>query len=170
MTLRMTAETESMTRRDRILRWARMTVELAVVVVFVFLLYQNVELRRRPTPTTRARLDRFAAGDTMPTFKVVDKAGKLSTLELRPGRTLLLIGDPGCPSCQTHVQALGADAVILSTADFTTTKASSFAAFPGPVYSLAAAPTDVRFRRVPQVVVVESRRIVRTCADPKDCL
>jgi hypothetical protein len=152
-----------------VLRWARATVELAVVVVFLLLLYQNAELKRRAT-TTRARLDRFAAGDTLPTIKVVDKSGKLSTLELRATRTLLLIGDPSCPSCQTHLQALGADAIILSTADLATTRASSFWAFPGAVYSLAAPPSDVRFRRVPQVVVVDSRRIVRTCAEPRDCL
>ena len=167
---RPTSETgASVTRRDRVFRWLRVTVELAVVVVFLLLLYQNMELRRRPT-TTRARPDHFAAGDAFPRLKVFDKTGKPSDLDLSSGRTLVLIGDPSCPSCQKHLQELGANAIILSVADMKSTRASAFAAFPGAVYSPTAPPRDTRFRRVPQVIVVDARKIVRTCADVKDCL
>ena len=160
------------TRRDRLFRWVRITVELSVIVVFVVLLFQNAELRRRPPTTPRPRPDRFAAGESLPPIRVVDKAGKVSTLDLDigEGRKMLLIGDPNCTSCTTHLKELGADAVVLSVADPQTTRESPFAAFPGKLYTLAAPATDVRLRRVPQLVVVDSKRIVRTCADAKDCL
>ena len=151
------------------IRWLRVTVEIIVVVLFVLLLYQNWTLKHPATVPRPGGAERFGAGDIFPKIPVVDRLGRPSTLGFRAGRTLLLIADPGCPACETQLRALAPDAVILSTANFATTRSSPLSSFPGMVYSLAEIPPDVRFRRVPQVVIVEAQRIIRTCADTKSC-
>ena len=147
----------------------RIALEIAVVVVFALLLKQNWELRHRPA--TMAQPTSFEAGQMLPSVKVTAADGKKGVLDPGSGRKLLLIGDPRCPSCETYLEKMPADnTMVLSIANSDTTRSSSFASkYRGPIYSLAEPPRDRRLHRVPQLLLVESRRVVRTCADPGDC-
>ena len=147
-------------------------MEIAAVVVFLFVLRQNFELRRAMRSVATKRPSggtQFAAGDPFPVFNVVDRAGKAMPLALGPERTLLLIADPSCPVCDRYVPFLPADAVVLSVADLASTRSSTLMRFPGRVYAAAERSRERRLGRVPQFLLLESQRVVRTCADPRDC-
>ena len=151
------------------LRKLRIALEIAVLVVFVLLLKQNRELRHltaKPSHSTS-----FEAGQMLPPVKVTAADGRKSVLDPGSGRRLLLIGDPRCPSCETILRKMPVDnAMVLSIANPDTTRSSSFASkYHGPIYSLTEPPHDPRLHRVPQLLLVDSRRVVRTCADPGDC-
>lgn len=164
--------TEAPEKRFLALRLVRGALEIAAVVVFLFVLRQNFELRRDIRSVARRGLSgetRFAAGDPFPVFNVVDRAGKAMPLALGPERTLLLIADPGCSVCDRSIPLLPADAVVLSVTDLASTRSSPLFRFPGRVYAAAEQYRERRLGRVPQFLLVESQRIVRTCADPRDC-
>ena len=151
------------------LKWLRIVLDVAVVVLFAFVLRQNWQLRHLLEKMRSPAL--FEAGQTLPPLKVSAEDGKQSMLDPGPGRRLLLIGDPRCDSCERFLPRMPADnATVLSIANPDTTRSSSFASkFHGPIYSLAEAPQDPRLHRIPQLLLVESRRVIRTCADPGDC-
>lgn len=148
----------------------RIALDVAVIVVFAFLLRQNWQLRHR-TAAPMAPPTLFEAGQTLPSVKVTAADGKTGVLNPGSGRKLLLIGDPHCPSCEAVLQKMPAgDAMVLSIANPDTTRSSSFTSkYHGPIYSLAEPPHDPRLNRVPQLLLVDARRIVRTCTDPRDC-
>jgi len=151
------------------LKTLRIALEITVIVVFVLLLKQNWELRHlaaKPAHSTA-----FEAGQTLPPVKVTAADGKQGVLDPGSGRKLLLIGDPRCPSCETILQKMPADnAMVLSIANPDITRSSSFASkYHGPIYSLAEAPRDPRLHRVPQLLLVDSGRVVKTCTEPADC-
>lgn len=152
------------------LRLARVVLEIAAIVVFIFVLRQNAALRRyvaakRPAAT----VTKFSAADQWPVFNVVNRDGKRLPLKIGAERKLLFIADPGCGTCEEHLPLLPADTVVLSVADYTSTRSSPLFRFPGQLYALAERPRDRRLGRVPQFLVVESQRVVKTCADSRDC-
>jgi len=151
------------------MRALRIALEIAVVVVFAILLKQNWQFRHikanLPRPTS------FEAKETLPSLNVIGADGKKGIFDPGPGRNLLLIGDPRCGSCEHVLQQMPADhSMVLSIANPETTRSSKFASvYHGPIYSLTEPPRDARLHHVPQILLVESQRVVRTCADVRDC-
>lgn len=144
-------------------------MQIAVLVLFALALWHNGQLRRQLGSIRRGNCEQFAAEDTFPPLAVVDGIGREVTLDLVGRRQLLLIAEPGCPACEAHVKRIPEAGTILSVASEAATKASLLADATVRVYALAKPARDVRLRRVPQILLVDSGRIVRTCANARDC-
>jgi hypothetical protein len=160
--------------RTRVLR---PLLEGAVVVMFLLLIGSNFTLRRQvhaaavPTVSQHG----FVPRDVLPPFPVVDTAGKPQTLDLRAGRTIVAIVDPGCGSCRELVASLrgATDVRVLSVATPEETRRLAEQSGLGAVTFTLGTPLPKRLestlRIYPQLFVVDGGKVVRSCATIGEC-
>ena len=153
--------------------WRRvaLVLEIAVVAALLFLVWQNMLLRRKVGLAMRSAAPRFQADDSLPGLQVIDLTGKPQTLRFREGRVVVALVDPGCGSCQAVIRSLRSvpTARIISVVDL----ANSEPLLRGTPNAYVSDPRDPLrryFGKVPQIFVVEQEKVMRTCATARECM
>ena len=153
--------------------WRRvaLVLEVAVVAAFLFLIWQNVQLRRKVQVAMRSAAPRFHAGDSLPALQVIDLTGKPQTLRFQEGRVVVALVDPSCGSCEAVIRTLRSvpTARIISVADLPGTEPL----LRGTANAYVSDPRDPlrrHFGKVPQIFVVEQEKVIRTCATARECV
>ncbi|HYH08940.1 MAG TPA: hypothetical protein VEK11_17945 [Thermoanaerobaculia bacterium] len=147
-------------------------LEIAAVVVFALLVWQNYTLRRQQSRAAAAsKLARgFVPKDVLQTIPVVAPDGSRSTLDLTRARTIIAVVDPRCESCRELIATLrpSPDLAVISVAPPAETRqlASLNARMPGQPLTPAVA---AQFKIYPQLFVVDRGNVVRTCANVEEC-
>jgi hypothetical protein len=171
------ATSESRTQSSRV---AARTLEVALVILFVALAWNNFTLRRelaqvRAGSSVRGAVSSFAPGDALTVVQAVDLAGRPVTLDFRTSRTLVAIVNPGCSSCETAVAALkgATGARVLSVASVAETRPlmerGGIAHF---AYTLpAGTPGELgpKMHHYPQTFIVDHGIVARTCRSVEEC-
>lgn len=114
---------------------------------------------------------RFHAGDSLPALQVIDLTGKPQTLRFQEGRVVVALVDPGCASCEAVIRSLRSvpAARIISVADLTGTE-PILRGTPNAYVSDPRDPLRRHFGKVPQILVVEHEKVMRTCATARECV
>jgi hypothetical protein len=154
----------------------RGALELAVVVVFAFLIWNNYTLRRQQTRAAAAvkSARAFTVHDSIAALPIVEWNGARGTLLLN-GRTIVAVVDPRCDSCRTLLAGIRPDSgvQIVSVAPLAETRAMAQETGLGSVTHALATPEnarlDPRLQIYPQLFVVEQGHVVRTCASIEEC-
>jgi hypothetical protein len=158
-------------------RGLRMLLELAVVVVFLFLIWNNYTLRRRPAagvtpPSSRG----FVPKDFVESIPTIALDGTRGSIDLRQSRAVVALVDPRCESCKEIIATLRPqpDLHVLSVAPMPETRTMATQAGLTAVTRILDEPriperNGVQFHIYPQVFVVDHGKVVRTCATIAEC-
>jgi hypothetical protein len=154
----------------------RGVLELAVVVVFAFLIWNNYTLRRQQTRAAAAvkSARAFTVHDSIAALPIVELNGARGTLPL-DRRTIVAIVDPRCDSCRALLARIRSDSgvQIVSVAPIAETRAMAQESGLNSVTHALATPEtariDPRLQIYPQLFVVEQGHVVRTCASIDEC-
>ena len=153
--------------------WRRvaLVLEIAVVAALLFLVWQNAQLRRKVRLAMRSAAPRFQAGDSLPGLQVIDLTGKPQTLRFQEGRVVVALVDPGCGSCEAVIRDLRSvpTARIISVADLVRTE-PLLRGTPNAYVSDPRDPLRRHFAKLPQILVVENEKVMRTCATARECV
>lgn len=159
-------------------RAMKMTIaaaQIAAIVVFALVVRQNFTYRR----ALNARLassqpSQFIAGERLEQLQLADLSGTALRLDLRRGRTVIAIVDPSCASCEATI-AEGRHTpyvklISVGSAAANTVLAQSAG---GPVYTIANGPAPAavarKLRKFPQILLVDTGVVARTCARLAEC-
>ena len=168
--------TELVTEQPRS-RNLRMVLEVAVVAVFLLLIWNNYTLRRdqarliAATPPVRG----FVPKDVLPAIPTLALDGTRGTLDLGQTRATVAIVDPRCESCKELIATLSPrpDLQVLSVAPLPETRAMATQSGLTAVTRLLGEPlpgsVGSQLRVYPQIFVVDRGRVVRTCATAAEC-
>jgi hypothetical protein len=152
--------------------WRRvaLVLEIAAVAALLFLVWQNAQLRRTAKLAMRSAAPRFHAGDSLPGLQVIDLTGKPQTLRFQEGRVVVALVDPGCGTCQDVIRSLRSvsSARIISVADLAGTE-PLLRGTPNAYVSDPRDPLRGQFGKVPQILLVEQEKVMRTCATAREC-
>lgn len=150
-------------------------MQIAAIAVLALLVWQNYQLRR----LVRARVasaGQFFVGDRVPTIPVHDLAGRQKLIDLRPGRSTVVIVEPTCGSCEKTMQdARNVPSVTLISLAPTepTQAAAEKAGITGNIYTTAGVKLPARIARkaikYPQIILVDRGTVVRVCATVNEC-
>jgi hypothetical protein len=154
----------------------RGVLELAVVVVFALLIWNNYSLRRQQARSAAAvkSARAFAVHDSIDSLPVVEWNGSQRRLQL-DRRTIVAIVDPGCDSCRHLLAELRPEsgAQVFSVASLAATRAMAEArgitAVTHVLGDSGVGPLDPRLHIYPQLFVVDRGKVVRTCASIDEC-
>lgn len=143
--------------------------EVLLILVVVVVLVNNVTLRRQlavreQMPSATA----FRPGERFDPIGVADARGEKSRFPHTKDRRVVAIVDPTCRSCEKNVRTATPGDVILSVAPASLLP-SLQQRTRATVFALADASRDRRFGPVPQVLLIEGDRVLRTCAEVNDC-
>lgn len=146
-------------------------LEVAVVAALLFLAWQNAQLRRKATLLMRSAAPRFQAGDSLPALQVIDLTGKPRTLRFQEGRVVVALVDPGCGSCQEVIRGLRSvpTARIISVVDLPATE-PLLRGTPNAYVGDPRDPLRRQFGKVPQILIVEQEKVMRTCVTARECV
>jgi hypothetical protein len=168
------AVSEATPDRTRILR---LLLEGAVVVVFLFLIWNNASLRRQvhaaAVPTVAQH--GFVPRDFVASIPIVDLNGKAGTLDLKSGRTIVAIVDPRCESCRELVASMrgatGIRVISLAPADESRemADASGLTAWTATLGKPLPRRFESQLQIYPQLFVVDRGNVVRSCAALAEC-
>lgn len=153
----------------------RTVLEVAVVVVFAFLVWNNFALRRQQARSAAAAksVRGFAVREQIGAIPATTLDGRRSDLDLRHTRGVVAIVNPGCESCRELVASVrnAPDVHVLSVASPAETR--TLAKDLGPNARVLAQPVGgalgARLQTYPQVLVIDRGEIVRTCANVAEC-
>jgi hypothetical protein len=152
-------------------------LELAVVAVFVLLLWNNYSLRQQQARSAAARRSSngFVARERIGVIPATTLDGTRRDLDLRNGRALVAIVNPTCDSCRGLAQSVrnAPDVRVLSVAPLDETRAMARELGFDANTSVAASPIpqelQSRLRVYPQILIVDRGEVVRTCARIEEC-
>lgn len=150
-------------------------LEIAVVVVFALLVWNNYTLRRQQARSAAAAKSTrgFAVREQIGAIPAMSLDGRRSDLDLRTGRGIVAIVNPSCDSCRELMAAARnvPDVHVLSAASLADTRA--LAKDLGPNTRVLPQPLGgalgERLRIYPQVFVIDRGEIVRTCSTLAEC-
>lgn len=168
--------TELVTETPRT-RGLRTLLELAVVVVFLLLIWNNYTLRRQPVQGSAGAgpIRGFVPKDFIESIPTVALDGTRGTLDLRQSRNVVAIVDPRCESCKALIATLrpqpGLHVISVAPLAETRTMASAagLAAITRSLGEPLPARTAAQLHNYPQVFVVDRGQVVRTCATIAEC-
>jgi hypothetical protein len=155
----------------------RMLLEIAVVVVFALLIWNNYTLRRQQAaaaagpPPARG----FVPKDFIASVPTIALDGTRGTLDLRQSRSVVALVDPRCESCKELIATLRPqpNLHVLSVAPLAETRTMATQSGLTAVTRILGEPlparTAAQFHIYPQVFVVDRGKIVRTCATLAEC-
>lgn len=154
----------------------RGVLELAVVVVFAFLIWNNYTLRRQHSRAVAAvkSARAFIVHDSISALPIVELNGAPATLPLER-RTIVAIVDPRCDSCRALLARIhpNSGVQVVSVAPMAETRAMAQESGLGSVTHALATPenarADPRLQIYPQLFVVDQGHVVRTCASIDEC-
>ncbi|HET8775752.1 MAG TPA: hypothetical protein VFP80_18285 [Thermoanaerobaculia bacterium] len=153
----------------------RTILEVAVVVVFVFLIWNNFALRRQQSRTAAAAKSSrgFVVRDQIGVIPATMIDGRRNDLDLRNSRGIIAIVNPTCESCRELVASAHNAPDVHVLAYTSPAEAAAQAKNLGPAarylpQNLGGALGD-RLRIYPQVLVIDHGEIVRTCARLEEC-
>jgi hypothetical protein len=159
-------------------RVLRPLLEGAVVVVFMLLVWSNFTLRRQARAAAIPTVSQhgFVPRDALRTIPIVDVNGKPGTLDLQRGRTIVAIVDPRCESCRALVDSMRGSASgirILSMAPLAETREMAQKTGLTPAIAMLGQPIPRRLESqlqiYPQLFIVDSGKVVRSCATLEEC-
>lgn len=152
-------------------RRAALVLEIALAAAVLFLLWQNAQLRRKAMLAGRSAAPRFHAGDPLPELQVIDLTGKPRTLRFQDGRVVVALVDPACGTCADAIRVLRSvpTARIISVVDLPRTE-PLLRGTPNAYVSDPREPLRRHFGKVPQILVVEQEKVMRTCATARECV
>jgi len=158
-------------------RGLRMLLELAVVAVFLFLVWNNYTLRRQHASVAAAPPGArgFVPKDFLESIPTVGLDGARGTLDLRGSRSVVAIVDPRCESCREVIATLRPqpDLHVLSIAPPAETRAMAAETGLTTVTRNIGEPlppnVGAQLHVYPQLFVVDRGMVVRTCATIAEC-
>lgn len=159
-------------------RGLRMFLEVAVVVVFALLIWNNYTLRRQQlhaATAATASVRGFVPKDVIETLPIIALDGKHGTLDLRQSRSVIAVVDPRCESCKALIEKLRPQPGlhVLSVAPLAETRTMAEQSGLAEVTRIVGEPLPARigvqFHVYPQVFVVDRGMVVRTCATVSEC-
>ena len=155
-------------------RGLRMLLEIAVVVVFLLLVWNNYTLRQQQTrgPVGAGPTRGFIPKEVVAPIPTVALDGTRGTLDLRQSRSVVAIVDPRCESCKEIIATLRPqpNLHVLSVAPLEETRAmASQSGLTTITRTLVEPYPSAQFHTYPQVFVVDRGRVVRTCATVNEC-
>ena len=171
----MSAATDAGREQRRPLPLLRTLLEVAVVVVFAFLIWSNFTLRRQQARSAAAAksVRGFAVREQIGAIPALTLDGRRSDLDLRNGRGIVAIVNPSCDSCRELIAAARSapEVHLLSAASLAETRA--LAKDLGPNVRVLVQPLGgalgARLQTYPQLLVIDRGEIVRTCATMSEC-
>jgi hypothetical protein len=167
--------------RNEMARRALITLQVAFVLVFCFLVYSNVTLRRRldlAEGGSHTRPRPFAVSEAIPPVKVQDRDGRAMTFDARKaGNRLLVLVHPNCHYCEAVLKEIAAhpaaDVDVVSLASRAmSSKVTLHVPAPASLYFVERAETSALRPRavVPQLLRIDrSGRVARVCSSYQDC-
>ena len=171
----MSVATDVGREQRRTLPLLRALLEVAVVVVFAFLIWNNFTLRRQQTRAAAAvKSSRgFTVRDQLGALPVVTLDGKKRDLDLRTSRGVVAIVNPTCDSCRELVASTrGMPGVhVLSVASLEETRAQAKTLGPNTLVLAQRMGGELGSRLMiyPQLFVIDRGEVVRTCARIQEC-
>ncbi len=156
-------------------RAALRILELGAIVVFCLLVWKNAELRRQLTSATGGQSRVLTAGQRLDGLQITDLNGQRRDFKPEAERSLVIVVDPGCGSCdrvlaavpptvQPYVLSIGKADATKKMAERYKLLSSTFLVQP-PL----PATLDRAFRSSPQIVAVQRGSVMRTCATLLEC-
>jgi hypothetical protein len=171
----MSVATDAEREQRRPLPFLRTLLEVAVVVVFALLIWNNFSLRRQAShaaaaaKTTRG----FAVTEKIGAIPATTLDGRPSDLDLRNTRGIVAIVNPTCESCRELVASTRGmpDVHVLSVASIEETRALAKDLGPNArvVTRSVGGALGTQLKIYPQLVVIDHGEVVRTCAKIAEC-
>lgn len=171
----MSVATDAGREQRRPLPLLRTLLEVAVVVVFVFLVWNNYALRRQQSPAAAAvKSGRgFAVREQLGAIPATTLDGNPGDLDLRAKRGIVAIVNPSCESCRELVASTRGlpDVHVLSVASLeeTRTRARELGPNTRVLSRQLGGALGLQLQIYPQLFVVDRGEIVRTCARVEEC-
>jgi hypothetical protein len=171
----MSVATDAGREQRRPLHFLRALLEVAVVVVFALLIWNNFTLRRQQTLAAAAvKTSRgLAAREKLGVIPATTLDGKQSDLDFRTTRGILAIVNPTCESCKELMASTrGVPGVhVLSAASLEETRAQAKNLDPNVRVLMPSVrgALGTQLRTYPQLVVIDHGEVVRTCAKIEEC-
>ena len=153
----------------------RTLLEVAVVVVFVFLIWNNYTLRRQQNRSAAAVKSArgFAVREQVGAIPAMTLDGKQRDLDLRASRGIVAIVNPSCESCRELVASTRGvpDVHVLSVASAEETRAMAKDLSPNTRVLPKGLGGELgqRLQIYPQLFVIDRGEIVRICKDIREC-
>ncbi|HEV7238829.1 MAG TPA: hypothetical protein VGQ36_06275 [Thermoanaerobaculia bacterium] len=153
-------------------------LEVAVVVVFVLLIWNNFALRRQQQVRAAAAakgLRGFTVREQVGVIPATALDGTKRDLDLRNTRAVVAIVNPSCDSCREILTSVrnAPDVRVLSVASLEETRAMAKDLGLGATTSVVAQPLPKalasRLQIYPQLFVLDRGEVVRTCARIEEC-
>lgn len=171
----MSVATDAGREQRRTLPVLKTILEVAVVAVFVLLIWNNFTLRRQQARSAAASKAArgFAVREKVGAIPAMTLDGRRSDLDLRNGRGIVAIVNPTCDSCRELMASARnvPDVHVLSTASPAESRA--LAKDLGPNARVLVQPIagelGTRLQIAPQAFVIDRGEIVRTCARITEC-
>lgn len=171
----MSVATDAGHEQRRPLPLLRTLLEVAVVVVFVLLIWNNFALRRQQALSAAAAKSTrgFVVREQIGAIPATTLDGRPNDLDLRNARGIVAIVNPTCESCRELVAASRTAPDVYVLAATSPAEAGAHAKDLGPNARLLrpgiGGTLGERLRIYPQVVVIDRGEIVRTCARLEEC-
>jgi hypothetical protein len=173
----MSAVTDVRREPRRTLPVLKTILEVAVVVVFVLLVWNNYSLRRQQIRAAAAKKSAhgFVAREQVGVIPATALDGRPRDLDLRATRAVVAIVNPSCDSCREILKAVrgASDVRVLSIASLAETQAAAQDLGLGATTSVVAQPLPKglasRLQIYPQLFVLDRGEVVRTCARIEEC-
>jgi hypothetical protein len=171
----MSVATDAGHEQRRPLPLLRTLLEVAVVVVFALLIWNNFTLRRGQARSAAAAKSArgFAVREQIGAIPAMTLDGRRSDLDLRNARGIVAIVNPDCESCRELVASAGNAPDVHVLAVTPAADAHALAKSLGPQTRILPGPLGgllgSRLQIYPQVLVIDHGWIVRTCATIQEC-
>ncbi len=171
----MSVATDAGHEQRRPLPLLRTLLEVAVVVVFVLLIWNNFALRRQQGRSAAAvKSSRgFVVREQIGAIPAMTLDGRRNDLDLRNTRGIVAIVNPTCDSCRELMASARNAPDVYVLAATSPAEAGAHAKNLGPNARLLSRDTagtlGERLRIYPQVLVIDHGEIVRTCARLEEC-
>lgn len=153
----------------------RALLEVAVVVLFVLLIWNNFTLRRQQSRAAAASKSarHFGVYEQIGAIPAMSLDGRPGDIDLRNTRGIVAIVNPGCESCRELVASTRGmtDVHVLSVASLEETRALGNNLGPNTrvLRQPVAGALGARLQTYPQLFVIDRGHIVRTCARIAEC-
>lgn len=173
----MSAVTDVGREQRRTLPVLKTILEVAVVIVFVLLVWNNFSLRRQQSRAAAAKKSGhgFVARERVGAIPATALDGTRRDLDLRNTRAVVAIVNPSCDSCREILNAVrgATDVHVLSVGSLAETQAMAKDLGLGATASVVAQPVPKglasRLQIYPQLFVLDGGEVVRTCARIEEC-
>lgn len=171
----MSAVTDAGHEQRRPLPLLRTLLEVAVVVVFALLIWNNYTLRRQQARSAAAAksVRGFVVREQIGAIPAMTPDGRRSDLDLRNARGIIAIVNPSCESCRELIASARDAPGVHVLAVMSLAEARTLAKSLGPNVRILPQPLGgalgARLQIYPQVLVIDRGEIVRTCATLQEC-